>query len=142
MVARRVERGRFFVHAFPVRKVQDDSRRMKDRRSKLLMGLLAELKKPPPPLTKRERAILDAMSDYPFSVREPVFCWLWANHAEVREMRSRLDGPSWEGIAAIMGNDGVAGSRGEPPNANSVRRVWGRVCWEIEEQEARRAREG
>jgi hypothetical protein len=32
--------------------------------------------------------------------------------------------------------DGVTGSRGNPPNANSVRRVWDRVCQDKEERNA------
>ena len=33
----------------------------------------------------------------------------------------------WREIARIAELDGVKGSRGEPPNVNSVRRVWDRV---------------
>ncbi len=67
---------------------------------------------------------------------------VWANQAEVAELRSRLDGPTWEGIALIMRDDGVVGSRGQPPTANAVRRVWGRVRREIEAREARKAERG
>ncbi len=67
-----------------------------------------------------------------FNRRQPVFCWLWANHREVTEQRRRLDGLTWEGIAKIMEKDGRVGSHGKPPNGHSVRRVWDRVCKEVE----------
>ena len=41
-----------------------------------------------------------------------------------------------------MVEDGVKGSRGEPPNANSVRRVWGRVCRDKADRDAREAEHG
>jgi hypothetical protein len=41
----------------------------------------------------------------------------------------------------MMREDGVVGSRGEPPNANSVRRVWARVRQDKEERAAREAAE-
>ena len=38
-----------------------------------------------------------------------------------------------------MALEGILGSRGEPPNANSVRRVWDRVVRDKERREARKA---
>jgi hypothetical protein len=63
--------------------------------------------------------------EYPYDFREAVFCWLWANHAKVTNLRTRWDGVTWEGIAALMREDGVLDHRGQPPTANAARRVWG-----------------
>jgi hypothetical protein len=108
---------------------------MKDRKSKLLRGVLVEINKPRFQ-TKADRDLLARLTDYPFNFREPVFCWLWANHAEVLNLRTRWDGLTWESIASIMREDGVLGHHGQPPTANAVRRVWGRVCREIEARDA------
>ena len=45
----------------------------------------------------------------------------------------------WDEIARITVIDVVVGSRGAPPNANSVLRVWDRVCQNKEEQDGRKA---
>ncbi len=103
---------------------------MKDRKSKILRGVIAELDKPPRPL----RHMLKL--EYPYDFREAVFCWLWANHTEVTNLRTRWDYVTWVGIAAFMREDGVLGHNGQPPTANAVRRVWGRVCRGIEAKEA------
>jgi hypothetical protein len=81
---------------------------------------------------------LDRILD-PCAWREPVYAWLLANHGKVVRARQHRNGWNrmhWAEIARIMDLDGVKGSRGEPPNANSVRRVWGRVCRDKEEREA------
>jgi hypothetical protein len=59
---------------------------------------------------------------------------------------SRLDvrGPTPTNISSAESNFRfrcyrTPGSRGEPPNADSVRRVWNRVCRDKEEREARLA---
>jgi primosomal protein N' len=103
---------------------------MKARKSKRLAAVIAAIDTPRRQ-TKAEREFLAWIADYPFNMRDAVFCWLWANHAEVSDLRARWDKPTWQAIARIMQDDGVTGARGEPPNANSVRRVWGRVCREI-----------
>jgi hypothetical protein len=144
MDGRRTERGRCTAPAWTlvstlmvaiasthnfgaIRKWVVDPGAMKDRKSKLLRDVLTELNRPRFQ-TKADRDLLARVTDWPFNFREPVFCWLWANHAEVTELRRRLDGPTWEGLATIMREDGVVGHYGLPPNGNSVRRVWGRVC--------------
>lgn len=114
-----------------IRKRVADPGAMKDRKSKLLRDVLTELNRPRFQI-KADRDLLALATDWPFNCREPVFCWLWANHAEVTELRRRLDGPTWEGLATILREDGVVGHHGLPPNGNSVRRVWGRVCRKIE----------
>ncbi len=77
---------------------------------------------------------------YPCRSRKPVDTWPLANHVKVikaRQHRNGWNGLQWGEIARIMALDGILGSRGEPPNANSVRRVWDRVV-----REARRAERG
>jgi hypothetical protein len=53
---------------------------MKDRKSKLLRDVLTELNRPRFQ-TKADRDLLALVTDWPFNIREPVFCWLWGNHA-------------------------------------------------------------
>lgn len=118
---------------------------MKHPKSKLLAGYVAEARKADREserFSRRDRAWVNSiLARYPFDCREPVFCWLWVNHDEVAEIRSAFLGRTWHGIAMIMQKEGVKGSRGEPPNANSVRRVWGRVCADIRERAERKAAE-
>src|ERR1700712_3097704 len=100
------------------------------KKSPWLSALLKDWAKPP---SDRERAAIRKMlGTYPYNNREAVFCWLWANHAEVMEARERWY-VTWHGIAAIMEKDGIKGGKGDPPTANAVRRVWDRVCLEMEE---------
>ena len=113
---------------------------MKDKRSKLLRAVVAEINKPHR-TTAAERRMFEQMAD-PSNWREPVYAWLWVNQAEVLDLRTRWDGLSWKGIVRIMVEDGVKGSRGEPPNANSVRRVWGRVCRDKADRDAWDAEHG
>ena len=69
-----------------------------------------------------------------------MFCWLWVNHAELSAMRRSLRlRPTWDSVARIMAADGVLGRHGASPTGNAVRRVWGRVCREIEAERARKA---
>jgi len=94
-----------------------------------------------PPWRRLTRKELDAMFD-PCRWREPVYAWLLANYARVERARQHRNGwnrMQWDEIARIMVMDGVMGSRGDPPNANSVRRVWDRVCQDKEERDARKA---
>ena len=98
---------------------------MKDKRSKFLRAVVTEANRPHR-TTAADRKLFAWLGD-PSNWREPVYAWLWVNHDDVLNMRTRWDGLSWEAIAMIMREDGVKGSRGVPPHANSVRRVWGRV---------------
>lgn len=111
---------------------------MKHRKSKTLVSAVAEIEKihRGMGLTKREERSWEASmaklrAEYPFNVREPVFCWLWVNHDEVALLRVGGLRWTWYGIAKAMQEEGVKGSRGEPPNPNSVRRVWGRVYLDV-----------
>jgi hypothetical protein len=105
-------------------------------RSKILAAAVTQRDKPPWP--RLSRAELDQISD-PCGWREPVYAWLLANHGAVVRARQHRNGWNrmhWAEIARIMDMDGVKGSRGEPPNANSVRRVWARVCRDKEDRAA------
>jgi hypothetical protein len=104
--------------------------------SKLLAAAVAQRDRPR--WRRLSRKEWDQIFD-PCLGREPVYAWLLANHAKVaraRQHRNGWNGMHWAEIARIMELDGVKGSRGEPPNANSVRRVWDRVCRDKEEREA------
>ena len=110
--------------------------------SKILAAAVAQRNRPRWP--RLSRAELDQISD-PCGWREPVYAWLLANHGAVVRARQHRNGWNrmhWAEIAGIMEMDGVKGSRGEPPNANSVRRVRDRVCRDQEEQAARKAADG
>ncbi len=96
------------------------------KKSTLLTAYIKELDKPYYN-EAASQALLTAMQD-PSFWHKPVYAWLLKNHAEVEQLRARLDRPRWESIAKLMAEDGVVGARGAPPNANSVRRVWKRVC--------------
>lgn len=111
-------------------------------RSKLLDAAVAERDKPR--FRHLSRKEWDEIFD-PCRSREPVYAWLLANHAKVikaRQYRNGWSGMQWSEIARIMVLEGILGSRGEPPNANSVRRVWERVVRDKEGQDARKAEGG
>ena len=107
------------------------------KKSQLLAQVIKDAEKPPfdEATSKALLAVFEA------GLHEPVYAWLMANHAEVERMRNRRDRVhmGWEAIAQIITEDGVLGSRGAPPNANAVRRVWKRVCRDKAAREARGA---
>lgn len=107
--------------------------------SKLLA--VADARRDKTPWRKVSKREWDEMFD-PCSYREPVYAWLLANYAKVvraREHRNGWNRLHWDEIARIMDLEGIKGSRGDPPNANSVRRVWGRVCVDKEDPDTRKA---
>ena len=126
----------------PVRAEGRQAEAMQDRialRSKLLAAAVAERDKPR--FRHMSRKEWDEVFD-PCRSREPVYAWLLANHAKVikaRQYRNGWSGMQWSEIARIMVLEGILGSRGEPPNANSVRRVWDRVVQDKEGRDARKA---
>jgi hypothetical protein len=131
------------VVGFVIRTLWQNAGRMKDRRSKLVRAFVADIERAERPTKADEAFFKRIWEGYPYEVREPVFCWLWANYDQVHQLRHWRGGNiariGWEGIARMMREDGVIGSRGDAPNANSVRRVWARVCREKDEREAREA---
>jgi hypothetical protein len=108
------------------------------KKSKLLAKFTKELDKPPYD-EAAGKALLAKMED-PAFWHKPVYAWLLKNHAEVEQLRARWDRPRWETIAKLMAGDGVIGARGAPPNGNSVRRVWKRVCRDKAAREVEQAR--
>ena len=129
-------------NVLPVRAEGRQAEAMPDRialRSKLLAAAVAERDKPR--FRHMSRKEWDKIFD-PSRSREAVYAWLLANHAKVikaRQHRNGWNGMQWSEIARIMVLDGILGSRGEPPNANSVRRVWDRVVRDKEKRDARKA---
>ncbi len=123
----------------PVRSAGRQAEAMTNRitlQSKLLASAIAQ--RDVSPWRKLSRKELAEMFD-PCRWREPVYAWLLANLAKViraRQHRNGWNGLHWKEIARIMELEGVKGSRGDPPNANSARRVWLRVCRDLEEQAA------
>ena len=113
--------------------------KIKHPKSPTLTAILKDWSKPVLP-SKAERELLAFLTDYPHNFRGEVFCWLWDNHAALSKARSYW-GLTWRGAAAIMAEDGVKDANGAVPNANAVRRVWGRGCREIEADKAEKARE-
>jgi hypothetical protein len=56
---------------------------MKDRRSKRLRAFVADLERAER-WTKADTALFDRLrEEYPYGVREPVFCWLLVNYDQV-----------------------------------------------------------
>lgn len=107
-----------------------------DLQSKLLANAVAEMNKPEFPGSGR--GLREFLSD-PCNWREPVYAWLLANLERVLKVRypKSRNPMTWCEIARIMELEGVKGSRGDPPNANSVRRVWHRVCADFKARVAR-----
>ena len=91
------------------------------QRSDRLKAARVAARPPKVPATVTRRLVA-ALND-PASGKEPVYTRLLVNHDEVLKARTRWDGLRWDAIARVMVEDGILGSRGEPPNANSVRRV-------------------
>ena len=105
-----------------------------DLKSKRLTAILAEARRPIGSRAATRRLVV-ALSD-PCNWRKPVYAWLLANHDRVLVARTSWNGLGWEEIADVMTEDGILGSHGAPPNANSVRRVWGRVVRDKEKRDA------
>ena len=84
---------------------------MKDRSSKRLATLQVELNKQRAGTPRQQRVLakmLEHLSDYPFNTRKPLFCWLWANHALVTDMRQRWDRVMAGTLASAGTNFGAA----------------------------------
>jgi hypothetical protein len=72
-----------------------------------------------------------APREHEFAKCSSVYRWLRARYEELaRELQERA--PGWKAIAARIAADGIRGVRGGEPNAESVRRVWQRVCRDVE----------
>ncbi len=69
-----------------------------------------------------------------------VYRWLRRNYAFVMEWIGKTN-PSGSEIAARITRDGIMGARGEPPTSDSVRKVWKRVCRDMEAVRKREIKE-
>ena len=116
--------------------MQDQAMATTKQRSDRLKAAMVAARPPKVPAAVTRRLVA-ALND-PTSGKEPVYTWLLVNFDQVLKARTRWDGLRWDSIARVMVEDGIVGSRGEPPNANSVRRVWDRVVRDKEKRDARK----
>ena len=65
--------------------------------------------------------------------RSPLYRWLRENHADITTVMS-LPRPSWTALAETAAEAGQVDDHGKPPNANSVRAAWIRVCRDLGKQ--------
>lgn len=71
-----------------------------------------------------------------FRGRGDVYRWLRKNHAVVLDWLEKAE-PSWGVIAQRMASEGVVGKKGEAPTRSSARKVWHRVCRDLEAERGR-----
>lgn len=60
-----------------------------------------------------------------------IYRWLKKNRRKVRA-GFKSTGSGWDGVVAAIAKEGVTGRNGQAPNRNSVRRVWTRLCSDLE----------
>jgi hypothetical protein len=65
-----------------------------------------------------------------------IYRWL-REHYEYMEGWIRKRNPPGDEIAARIARDGIVGVRGKAPTSRSVRKVWARVCRDVEAERAR-----
>lgn len=70
--------------------------------------------------------------------RSPLYRWLRENYADIARAMS-LPRPSWTALAETAAEAGQVDERGRPPNANSVRAAWIRVCRDLGKPHGTRA---
>jgi hypothetical protein len=75
-----------------------------------------------------------------YSRHGDIYRWLRENYERVKHETANLQ-RTWESIAADIASDGVKGMRGRAPYAESVRRIWPRVCRDVEADRERQAQE-
>jgi hypothetical protein len=67
-----------------------------------------------------------------------LYRWLRDNRRFVEDA-FKATGAGWDGLLAVVLEAGVMGRYGAPPNERSVRKVWLRVCSDIEAEAASRS---
>lgn len=88
------------------------------------------------------RAEADPLSGVrPYRRRSAMYRWLREHHGQVAELLATTE-PSWREVAERLGRAGVRNTKGALPNADSIRRVWGVVCRDVEGAKVRPIREG
>ena len=73
------------------------------------------------------------------SRRSPLYRWLRENYADIATAMS-LPRPSWTALAETAVEAGQVDDNGKPPNANSVRAAWIRVCRDLGKPHSTRRR--
>ncbi len=73
------------------------------------------------------------------SRRSPLYRWLRENYADIATAMS-LPRPSWTALAETAVEAGQVDDNGKPPNANSVRAAWIRVCRDLGKPHSTRLR--
>lgn len=63
--------------------------------------------------------------------RSDAYRWLRRRHATLAKLLAEHE-PAWADIAAEMAAAGIVGGRARPLTADAVRRIWGRVCLDVE----------
>ena len=71
----------------------------------------------------------------PYQRHSDLYRWLRSRHRRLSGIFMAHQ-PSWETVAEEIAAAGLLGTRGNPPTAGSVRRVWQRVCRDIEAEAA------
>lgn len=62
--------------------------------------------------------------------RSPLYLWLRQNHARLLE-EFATNAPSWPGLAAALGDNGILNGEGKRPTPEGARTVWYRVRREM-----------
>ena len=88
-------------------------------------------------MTESKRSLIQLKA---YSRHGDIYRWLRENFDRVEPEIVHLK-RSWESIASDIGADGVKGGRGKEPYANSVRRIWPRVCRDVAVAREREAEE-
>ena len=60
-----------------------------------------------------------------------IYRWLKKNRRKV-QAGFKSTGSGWDGVVALLVEAGVGGRNGQTPNPRSVRRVWARLCADLE----------
>lgn len=75
--------------------------------------------------------ILPTMREHAEAGNGEIYRWLKKNRRKVRA-GFKSTGSGWNGVVASITKDGVTGRNGQAPNSCSVRRVWTRLCADLE----------
>lgn len=70
--------------------------------------------------------------------RSKIYGWLKQEHATVAAVQ-QSNPLSWDRIASEIAAEGLKGARGNAPTGKAVRRVWVRVCRDLEEAQRKAA---
>lgn len=86
----------------------------------------------PAPMTDKLLAAVVARAAGHFSrKRSDAYRWLLAHHGDLAAVFAKHPA-CWPDVAATMAAAGVLGGRGRPLTGQAVRRIWGRVCRDVQ----------